>query len=371
MRAAALARSQGGIVEADGQDAAIDTSGDPEGERQQMISGLHPNYSAPRLAGNKLLVASGSQLRAFDAATGKPAWTDAAGKEVIPRLPDVGAVSVIQATDDLITVQIDRLDRVGTTYLVVEADTGKTRRQFAINDERAYWRAMSDDGLLFVVTNAAVEAFDLNGDSDKPVWRRTDLNVHYPAASQLSLDGLMVVNGNNEIMCLTPDGGEARWPALGSPVALNLPPPQSGSINQTAMGQGLALRSMLSGDMVVYESPQAISAYYTDLRPSDDGQLAWESTFTAAQTPPLTTMDISDPYLVAVASGPMGTSQHSMELIFINRKGGKRHLVKSINRSTSDSEAPNVRVWQLVDNGVALEVANQVYFYHGKLAQEP
>lgn len=346
---------------------AVDTQGDPELARQAALAALNrPAFSTLKMVGDKLLVVSGGALRAYNLKTGEPAWKDEAGKESPLKLPDAGAATVVQGNDDAIVVQVDRTDKPGTMFVVVDADTGKQRRQLNMSEEHAYWRGLSDDGMLFVVSDQSVSGYDLQSESDKPAWRRSDITSKYPSATQLTLDGLIFVNTQNEIMCLSPDGGEARWPdPTGLPIRLNIPSGQSPT------GQMSFLRSEVDGDMVIYQSTQGVSAYYTYPRSTEDGQLAWEAMFAPGTTPPLQAMEVSDPYVVVMAQGPMQTAQRAVHLIFINRKGGKRHLDKPIKRSTneSDLEGPVIRSWGLVDNGVALEVNGTVYFYHGKLSE--
>jgi outer membrane protein assembly factor BamB len=345
----------------------VETTGDPEAARQSALGALNrPAYSTMKMVGDKLVVVSAGSLRAYNLKTGEAAWKDAGGKEIMAKLPDTGSATVIQGNDDSIVVQVDRADKVGTVFVVVDADSGKLRRQLTLGDEHAYWRGLSDEGMLFVVTDQSVAGYDLRSDSDKPAWRRSDMTSRYPAATQLTLDGLMFVNAQNELTCLSPEGGEARWPdPTGMAIRLNIPSGQSPT------GQLASLRSEVEGDMVIYQSTQGVSAYYTYPRSAEDGQLAWEAIFAPGTTPPLAAMEISDPYVVVLGVGPMQTAQRAVHLIFINRKGGKRHLDKPIKRSTAetDLEGPVINHWGLVDNGVVMEVNGTVYFYHGKLSE--
>jgi hypothetical protein len=345
----------------------VETTGDPEAARQSALGALNrPAYSTMKMVGDKLVVVSAGSLRAYNLKTGEAAWKDAGGKEIMAKLPDTGSATVIQGNDDSIVVQVDRADKVGTVFVVVDADSGKLRRQLTLGDEHAYWRGLSDEGMLFVVTDQSVAGYDLRSDSDKPAWRRSDMTSRYPAATQLTLDGLMFVNAQNELTCLSPEGGEARWPdPTGMAIRLNIPSGQSPT------GQLASLRSEVEGDMVIYQSTQGVSAYYTYPRSAEDGQLAWEAIFAPGTTPPLAAMEISDPYVVVLGVGPMQTAQRAVHLIFINRKGGKRHLDKPIKRSTAetDLEGPVINHWGLVDNGVVMEVNGKVYFYHGKLSE--
>jgi outer membrane protein assembly factor BamB len=367
LRAQQLALQNGVLVNDEGVvvGQAPDLTGDPELDRQTAFAALNrPAFSTMKMVGGKLLVVSAGALRAYDLKTGQTAWKDDAGKEVSARLPD-GAATVIDGNDDLLVVQVDRPEKPGTAFVVIDADTGKQRRQITLNDEHAYWRGLSDDGMLFVVSDQAVAAYDLLSDADKPAWRRSDLTSKFPAATQITLDGLVFVNAQNEVSCLSADGGEARWPdPTGQAIRLTIPSGQSAS------GQMPFLRSRIDGDMVIFQSAQGVSAYFTYPRSADDGQLAWEAIVATGQTAPLDTFELSDPYVVVMAKGPMSTAQRAVQLIFINHKGGKRHLIKQIKRSTSetDLEGPVINRWALVDNGVVMEVNGTIYFYHGKPA---
>ncbi len=354
----------GGVVQEDGVMApSVDLTGDAETARRAALQQLSaPAFSTLKMIGDKLVVVSGGKVHAYSLKTGKTLWNDQSGGEVAPPVPENCNPVALSGNDDLVTLQLERNDKPGASFLVIDGDSGKLRRQLTLPaEERVYWRGLSGDGMLFVVSDQAVSAYDLMSDSDKPAWRRSDVQSRYPAATQVTLDGLIFVNSYNEVMCLSPEGGEARWPQPGTEVRLNIP------AGQTSNGQYPFLRSLVDGDMIIYESTQGVSAYFTYPRSADDGQLAWEADFPSQTTPPLESMQMSDPYVVVMAEGPMKTAQHAVHLVLINRKGGKRHLDKQLHRSASasDIEGPQVQAWMLADNGIALAVNGHVYFYHG------
>jgi outer membrane protein assembly factor BamB len=360
----------GGVVQEDGANiASVDLTGDPETARRAALQQLSaPAFSTLKMIGDKLVVVSGGKVHAYGLKTGKPVWTDESGGEVTPQIPENCNPVALSGNDDLVTLQLERTDKPGASFLIIDGDSGKLRRQLTLApEERVYWRGLSGDGMLFVVSDQAVSAYDLMNDSDKPAWRRSDIQSRYPAATQVTLDGLIFVNSYNEVMCLSPEGGEARWPLPGTQVRLDIP------AGQTSNGQYPFLRSVVDGDMVIYESTLGVSAYFTYPRSADDGQLAWEAPFTSNTTPPLESMQMSDPYVVVMAEGPMQTAQHAVHLVLINRKGGKRHMDKQLHRSASpqDIEGPQIQAWMLADNGIALAVNGHVYFYHGKTPVSP
>jgi outer membrane protein assembly factor BamB len=339
------------------EDGSIDPA-DPEVLRQLAVARLGvSDLSTMRMVNDKLVIVSNGAMSAFDIATGKSAWTDATGAPLSVKLP-ANTSAVVAGNEDLIVAEVTAADRDATSYVVVDAETGKFRKQINLENEHAQWRTVGDDGTLFVVSDQAVAAYDLFADQEQPVWRRSDLQSRFPSATQLTLDGLMLVNTNSELMCLSQESGEVRWPSPSSgPIRLNIPEPSS-------------LRSVIDGDNVIYESAQGILAYMSAPQDSADDQVAWIGSITQGQMPPLDSFQVSDPYVVALAVGPTnGGVQRSVRLIFLNRKGGRIHFIKTIQRSANaaDPEGPSITAWQVVDGGIAMEVGGSVHFYHGKL----
>lgn len=314
-------------------------------------------FSTMRMINNKLVVVVNGELVAYDVATGKPAWKDRAGNAMTVKLPEGYAASIV-GNEDLIVVQVDGGERATPTFYVVDADTGKFRRQIKLDDERAQWRTLSEDGTLFVMTDQAVCAYDLFSDQERPLWRRVDLPSRYPAATALTLDGLILVSGSSDLVCLSLEGGEVRWPRPNAaPIHLTLP---------VAQGQSPFLRAVVDGDTVIYQSSVGIEAYYSYSHSTDDDKVAWKGMFTAGEAPPLASFQLSDPYAVVLASGPLGSTPRAVSLLFIDRKGGKRDLKCDLTHTLYDNGGPVIRNWQLLDNGVAMEISGQTYFYRGK-----
>lgn len=335
---------------------------DPETSRRFAFSRLGgAGFSTMRIVSNKLVIVANGALSAYDVATGKPAWQDPAGGAggagaLWVKLP-AGTGTVVEGNDDLIVSEIDSPDRNATTFFIVDSETGKFRKQISLDDERVLWRSLGDDGKLYAVTDQSVVAYDLFAGQDKPLWRRSDIQSQFPGATVLSLDGLILVNANSELMCLSQDGGEVRWPTAASgPIRLNIP-------------EAPFLRATLDGDVVIYQSAQGILAYYTYAQENNEDQVAWIGSITQGQTPPLDSFQIADPYVVLLASGPAnGGAQRSVRLILLNRKGGRIHFIKNIqhNSNPDDPEGPAITAWQVVDDGIAMEVGGAVHFYHGK-----
>ena len=107
----------------------------------------------------------------------------------------------------------------------------------------------------------------------------------------LTTDGLLVINNDAELMCLSPEGGDTRWPNQATgPITLD---------HLRAVGQRLPyIRSIVDGDTVIYQSLQGIVAFNT--APSLPGdQMAWYSSL-RPPFPNLQNMQISDPYIVCL-----------------------------------------------------------------------
>ena len=342
------------IQELDGEGAR---AADPELARQVAFARLgRPAFSTMRMIDDKLVIIANGAMSAIDIATGKPAWTDSGGEALSVKLP-AGVSNLVTGNEDLIVAEVHGPDGESTSFFVVDAATGKFRKQINLDNERGLWRTVGDDGVLYVVSDQSVAAYDLFADQDQPVWRRSDVQSRFPAATALTLDGLILVNSNSELMCLSQDGGEVRWPAPAwGPIRLDIP-------------EAAALRAATDGDNVIYESPQGILAYVSAPQDESENQLAWRGSVNPGQMPPLDSFQVSDPYVVVLAVGPTnGGVQRSVHLLLINRKGGLLHVDKTIQRSANaaDPEGPVINAWQVVDGGIAMEVGGVVHFYHGK-----
>jgi outer membrane protein assembly factor BamB len=303
-------------------------------------------FTSLRLLGTRMLAVVGNRLVAYNIGNGKKAWPNPV------TLPD-GLPGAVVGNDEMLVVQVDNPDKGTPTFVAIDADTGKWRGTLKLDDERVLWRQLSEDGTLFVVSDQAVSAYDMHGELSHPLWKRVDLRqLHYPYASTLSLDGLLVINNNNELVCLPQEGGEPRW----QPIRLQLP---------TRDGNWMALRSAVDGDNVIYMCTSGCEAYNTNT-----GRLAWAGSFMAEKTPPLVAGAMADPYLVVLGNGQLGTTQRAASLFCIDRRGGKLCLTTPLYRSGPgpdgrqvDPEGPRIHSWQVIDNAVLLEIDNRVYTY--------
>jgi hypothetical protein len=84
--------------------------------------------------------------------------------------------------------------------------------------------------------------------------------------------------------------------------------------------------------------------------------------------PPLQSFQVSDPYIVALASGPMQTTRRAVNFVLYDSAGGRMRLNKPVVSSSVDDsrEGPAIRGWHVADNGIAMEVNGTVHFYRGQ-----
>ena len=87
--------------------------------------------------------------------------------------------------------------------------------------------------------------------------------------------------------------------------------------------------------------------------------------------PPLTSAQIGDPDIVAMAQGPLGPTPNIMHLYLINQKdrqgrldNGSIVIDQQLTRSNSDPEAPEIQSWLLVNGGILFEVNGVVFYCH-------
>jgi outer membrane protein assembly factor BamB len=320
-------------------------------------------FSNMRMIGNKLVVVAGASMTAYDLATGQPAWKD----RPAAALPE-GVPSALLGNEDVIVAQVDT-ERGGSVLRIFETASGKFLGEIKLNEEHAAWRGLSEDGILFVVTDQAVAAYDCFNLSDtkRPLWRRDDIKVKWAAASAITLDGLVLVNTpgvsltSNELVCLTAEGGEYRWPAVGGWPHLDIPAPAPNGQN---VGWSF-LRSFVDGDQVIYQTQTGIAAIF-----SSDGGLSWKSTFNestfSTEIPPLGFSQLADPYLVTYAVGNQ-RARGSMLVVHDRRAGNGRICLRApLNRDSGDSVTNGeenhdpviLRSWQVVDNAIVMDIAS-------------
>ncbi len=338
----------GGTFALDANGNAVQqNAGDPEMVRRAAFATLQrPNFTTARILNGRLILVAGNQLSAFDIQTGRPAWHDRAGAAITLTLPP-GQPTAVVGNEDILAIQVDN---GSSTFYVVDADTGKFRKQFKLSAEQASWRAIGDDGTLFVVTDQSVSSFDLLGDQNRPLWRRSDIQTRYASATALTLDGLILVDNASNVMCLSLESGEMRWPALVS-------------LTQSPLNAGSLLRSTVEGDRVIFQHAQGIVAVRTYL--SDEGQIAWVGTV-PPNTPPLQSLQMSDPYLIEFAAGPVTTSQLAVKFIFRSPVGGKLDHAEQLIKGPGSIDGPQIRSWQVLDAGIAFDIAGEVHFWRNK-----
>jgi hypothetical protein len=169
------------------------------------------------------------------------------------------------------------------------------------------------------------------------------LGARFASAAALTLDGLIAVNDNHDVLCLALESGQTRWQA-----GLGL------DLLSTAAAAS-ALRSTVEGDLVIFQSNDGSAAFKTF--PATDGyQMAWKGA-TLIDAPPRQSLQLSDSYVVEMMLGPIANrTARSAQVVIRDRKGGKTALRAPISAQTGVLEGPAIRSWQVVDGAIALEV---------------
>ena len=345
-----------------GLDAEMDPAlaagtADPEVARQIAFAKLGtPAFSTVRMIDNKVVVAGSNGISAFLIDSGKPAWRDANGEPLVVKTPG-GLASAVVGNEDLIVAQVDPQDHAGTTFFVLDAETGKFRKQIKLDTEHALWRTVSDDGTLFTVTDLSVAAYDLFSDQEKPLWRRPDIQSRFPYATVLTLDGLILVNRNSEVLCLAQDGGENRWPK---------PPVMGIRLDSPEQMEIAYERAILDGDIIIFQSNGIFAGYYTDARSAGD-QLVYRGTV-PPEAPPLQDMQLSDRYLICIANGQSAGAARSVELLMYDRAKTALLVTQTPVPSDPGTAADNLvlRTWQVLDNAIALEINGNIRLFRAK-----
>lgn len=368
-----IAGPDGSVIDAEGNPAprsVLQGGGDAEMVRRAAFLSL-PNarFTTARLLNNMLLMIGGNQLSAIDVETGEPAWRDRDNRAVTVTLP-AGRPAAMVGNEDVVVVQIDGS---ASTFLTLDADTGQARRTIRLKDDRAQWRALGDDGSLFVVSDGAVASYDLIGGSmasggtgpegAAPFWRRTDIQTRYASATALTLDGLVLVDNTLNVWCLSLESGEMRWSS-----APRLP-------LGTSLGTIQALRSQVDGENVIFQASQSSAAFRS--MPTGDDQRAWEGRY-PQETPMLQSIQLTDPFVIELAMGALSNNQNAVRIIFRDRKGGKLTHAQEVTAVRSgaagaprpagagDRMGPMLRAWQVLDGGIALQVGDETHFWRNK-----
>ena len=286
--------------------------------------------------------------------------------------------SVVLGNDDVLLTQVDSADTGLPLMVLVDAATGRNQRTVKLEKDRIFWRALGDDGVLYCAGDAAVAAYEITGDSPRPRWRRNDLRPRFPAAIGLTLDGLVLIDASNDLLCLAQENGEARWTrprristSAGTTDIIAGP---NGIVGRTALWSPVSLT--LDGDNINVLTPVELAAYR-----SLDGADAWQSSLRdMSDKPPLVSGQIGEPYLVVLASGPTRNTQRAVNFYIVNRANpktgeltnGRLEASPQIkSRADGDAEGPVIQDWQVVDGGMALEINRRIYLYHPAKLGEP
>jgi outer membrane protein assembly factor BamB len=336
----------GNVVDGDaGPSRSVLTGvGDPDLIRRAALRSLGAtSFSSARLLNDALVLISGRQVLAYQAATLKPLWGAAAGVT----LPAGDPVTMV-GNEDLMVAQVDAADGGSSTFCVIDAATGKMRKQVKFDGGTADWCAVGQDGTLFAVSDGAVAAYDLVGDQAGPLWRRNDLQTKFASASALTLDGLIVIDGTNNVQCLALESGEMRWPA---PVRMPL---------ESTVGATGLLRSAVDGDQVIFQS--SLGAVAVQSAPSENGQIAWVGNYLVGR-PPLQSLQLAEPFLIELAIGQVNNAQRAVSVIIRDRRGGKLDLQQEVKAGGGADSGPPIRAWQVVDGGVAFDTGNGVHLW--------
>jgi outer membrane protein assembly factor BamB len=369
-----VAGPDGNIIDAEGNPVSrnlLQGAADAELLRRNMFLSLqNPRFTTARLLNNTLMLVAGNTLTAINVADGEPAWRDR-DRPLTVHLP-AGRPAAIAGNEDVVVVQVDAPDGNASTFVALDADTGQARRTIRLKDDRALWRALGDDGSLFVVSENAVAAYDLigsnGGESATPLWRRTDIQTRFASATALTLDGLVLVDNSLNVWCLSLESGEMRW---ASAPRLSL---------RSTLGAVTTLRSVVDGENVIFQSSQSSAAFRS--MPTGKDQLAWEGWYRPDNTPALQSIQLTEPYVVELAMGALTNNQNAVQIIFRDRKGGKlAHpqelstarpgAPRGVSGPISDRTGPMLRQWQVLDNGIALQVGDETHFWRNKASTPP
>ena len=324
--------------------------GNPDNGRRAAFAGLSGGSSSLRfntariLNGNLIILAAnpqgnppGNQLQAFNIQTAEPAY--------IASLPP-GAATAVIGNEDMLVAQVDAPDG-SSTFCALDSQSGHLLKRVKVVNERVAWSGLGEDGTLIVTTNQAISAYDMVAEQNGMLWQRKDIGARFAGASALTLDGLVVVSDTNDALCLALDSGENRWQAQ-FPVVL---------VSSSAGAS--PLRSAVEGDLVIFQSENGSAAFRT--MPVPDRQSLWKTT-SPTNSPPRQSMQLADGLLVEFMSGQTGPNQTNLNasrtnlFVVYDRKADGKTVVNRPFGSPAD--VPFIRSWQVLDNGIAVEVGN-------------
>jgi outer membrane protein assembly factor BamB/tetratricopeptide (TPR) repeat protein len=291
-----------------------------------------------------LLAIGGSKAMLIDTANGENIWT-------VP-LSDPGLATASSVCRSGNTLAI-AIDAPFSKVLLIDAASGRLIGKIALQvQDQCLWMQSGPAGMLYISGIHAVLAYDPSRSLDAPVWVRRDVIDSFPTATQLTLDGLIAPTDHG-LRCLDQASGRTLWEQAtlpGDDVSAGIP----------------TLRTGLNGETIVVMTPSNLLAYLTRT-----GEMSWKADFVPQQTPPLASMNLGDPDLALVASGPMENLPNVMVLYLIDQAdqqgrldNGSIVLSQRLVRSAADPSGPPINHWMLADTGVIFEVDNTVYFYH-------
>ncbi|MGC8624924.1 MAG: PQQ-binding-like beta-propeller repeat protein [Phycisphaerae bacterium] len=301
-------------------------------------------YHFIKLLPDGLVVVGHSDLMLYHPRTGKPVWEQPAA------LRKYGNISLVRQTGHYLAAAMHLpIDHV----VLINRRTGQEVGVLPTDPTaRFYWMRADPAGRLLLCGQHGVAMFDPAISMSAPIWSRNGLHDSYPTAASLSVDGLIVPSATG-MTCLDVTNGAIRWNQPG--------------LNAGLTSSGLIwMQTALNDNTLVMLTPRNIMAIATRT-----GDIAWKAEFVMQARPPLTSAQIGDPDIVAMAQGPIGPTGKVMDMYVINQKdrqgrldNGSIVLDQQFTRSRHDAEAPDVESWLLVNGGILLEVNGVIFYCH-------
>ena len=302
------------------------------------------SYHIIKILPRGLLVARQSNLMLYNPADGKPAWKRPA------TLGKYGTISLLRQTPRYIAAAMGLPIK---SIVLISRRTGRVAGDLPTHaTNHFYWLRPDPAGQLLLCGLHGAAMFDPGLSRSAPIWSRNDLHDSFPTAASLSVDGLIMPTATG-MVCLDTASGAIRW-------------------NQPGLHAGLSssgliwMQTALNHNTLVMLTPRNIMAIFTRT-----GDIAWKAEFVMQTRPPLTSAQIGDPDIVAVAQGPVGPNPDIMHLFLINqmdRRGrldnGSIVLDQQLARSNHNTMAPDIESWLLVNGGILFEINGVVFYCH-------
>ena len=86
----------------------------------------------------------------------------------------------------------------------------------------------------------------------------------------------------------------------------------------------------------------------------------------STEKPPLAALQLSDTYVMELASGQTSNAQRAVRMIFRNRRGGKLDLTQPLVRAAGQVDGPSITSWQVLDDGIAFDTGGEVHLWRNK-----